>query len=146
MSVSALGETTVTLRASAKDYAPRLYRIRVRRVANLSDEARALRSTSTASYAAIASDIQNRKNWKVVLEGSISELGGSSHSTLFLLDAKSGCKKTPCLARVLYGRPPSFARGDRVSVFGRVTGEVEGPRTGSKIPEILAEFVVKDKP
>jgi hypothetical protein len=146
MSVSALGETTVTLRASAKDHAPRLYRIRVRRVASLAEEARALRATSTASYATIATDLQNKRGWKVAFDGSIVELGATSHATLLLLDVRSGCRKSPCIARVIYGRRVGFAPGERVSVFGRVEGEVDGPRSGSKIPEIVADFVIKGSP
>jgi hypothetical protein len=143
LSVSALGETNVTLRATLPDFAPRLFTFRVRRVASLADEGRAARASATASYEAIASDIDQKRGWKVALDGSVIELGGSEHSSLFLLDVKSGCKKPPCTVKVVHGARLSLKLGDRVSVFGLVRGAVDGPRAGSQVPEVAADFVVK---
>jgi hypothetical protein len=143
LSVSALGETNVTLRATLPDFAPRLFTFRVRRVASLADEGRTARASATASYEAIASGIDQKRGWKVALDGSVIELGGSEHSSLFLLDVKSGCKKPPCTVKVVHGAHLSLKPGDRVSVFGLVRGAVEGPRAGSQVPEIAADFVVK---
>lgn len=143
LSVSSVGETTVTLRASAPDYAPRRYTFRVRRVASLAEEGRSVRATASTSYAAVATDIEQKRGWQVALDGNVIELGGSDHSTLLLLDVKSGCKKPPCTARVVHGARLGLTPGDRVSVFGRLRGAVDGPRAGVQVPEIVADFVVK---
>jgi hypothetical protein len=143
LSVSALGETTVTIRATVKDLAPRLFTFRVRRVASLADEARAARASATSSYDAIASAVEQKRGWKVALDGSVIEVGGSEHSTLFLLDVKSGCTKPPCTVKVVHGAHSTLKLGDRVSVFGLLRGAVEGPRAGSQVPEVAADFVVK---
>jgi hypothetical protein len=144
LSVSSVGETTVTLRASAPDYAPRRYTFRVRRVASLAEEGRAVRASASTSYAAIADDIERKRGWLVALDGSVIERGGSEHSSLVLVDVKSGCKKPPCTARVVHGARLDLSTGDRVSVFGRLRGAVDGPRAGIKVPEIVADFVVKE--
>ena len=115
----------------------------MRRVANLADEGRAARANATASYDAIASAVDQKKGWKVALDGSVIEVGGSELSSLFLLDAKSGCKKAPCLVKVVYGARLNLALGERVSVFGVLRGAVAGPRAATQVPEVLADFVVK---
>jgi hypothetical protein len=143
LSVSALGETSVTVRATVPDFAPRLFTFRVRRVASLADEGRAARASATTSYDAIASDIEQKRGWKVALDGNVIELGGSEHASLLLLDVKSGCKKPPCTVKVVHGARLNLSPGDRVSVFGLLRGAVEGPRAGSQVPEVAADFVVK---
>lgn len=145
MNVSSVGETTIRVRASADDHAPRLFPIRVRRVASFAEEASRFRTQATASYAAIASSIEDKRGWKIALDGSVVERGNDPHSTLFLFDVTSGCSAAPCLARVEYGAPTELRAGDRVSVFGQVAGAVDGPRRGTKIPEIEADFIVKGK-
>ncbi len=59
------------------------------------------------------------------------------------MDVQSGCAHAPCLARVNYGAPYSLSQGDKFSAFGEVLGLVDGPRSGSKIPEIRADFLIK---
>lgn len=145
LSVSALGETSVSVRASAPDFAPRSFSFRVRRVANLADEGRAARASATASYDAIATALEQKRGWKVALDGSVIEVGGSELSSLFLLDVKSGCKTPPCLVKVVHGAHLTLALGERVSVFGVLRGAVAGPRSGTQVPEVLADFVVKGR-
>jgi hypothetical protein len=36
-----------------------------------------------------------------------------------------------------------LSAGDKLSAFGEVVGVVDGPRSGSKIPEIRADFLLK---
>ncbi|MFZ5894091.1 MAG: hypothetical protein ACOY0T_23725 [Myxococcota bacterium] len=142
LAISAVGESNVTLRASAPEHAPRMYTFRVRRVASLAEEARALRATATQSYANIAGNIEGSRGTPVALDGSVSEIGGDEYSTLLLLDTKSGCRAAPCLTKVVHGARLPLKTGDHVSVFGKVRGAVDGPR-GSKLPEVFADFVLK---
>ena len=143
MNVSSVGATTVTLRSTAPDHAPRLFPLEVRRVQSFAQEAAKLRTQVTTSYASIETDLDRKRDWKVALDGSVLERSNLEHSTLFLFDVKSGCQKTPCLARVAYGAKSELVPGDKIGVFGRVQGAVDGPRKDSKIPEISADFVLK---
>lgn len=145
MLVSSIGETTITVRAAAPDQAPRLFPIRIRRVASLAQEAVKVRTRATTSYAVIANDPQSKRGWEIALEGSVLEQTNLGYSTLVLFEAVSGCRKPPCLSRVVYRRPTQLSAGERVSVFGRVTGAVEGPQKGALIPEVLADFILSER-
>lgn len=146
MSVSALGETTVTVRADAKDQAPRLVPVRVRRVQSLAAEAAGLRSRAASAYAAIEKASDAEKGLAVALDGTVVESRAEAFTTVLLIDVKTGCTSPPCLARVAVGEKLAFKEGSGVSVFGAVTGSVNGPRPGSHIPAIAADFVLKGRP
>jgi len=143
MNVSAPGETTITLRATSKNGAPRLFPLRVRRVDSLTREAERLRPQATSSYATIAEQPETKRGWAVALDGTVVDARSENYSTVIVLDVSGGCTRGPCLARVTYGAPFTLARGDKLSVFGAVDGVVEGPRTGSKIPQVRADFLLK---
>ncbi|HEX3777454.1 MAG TPA: hypothetical protein VHV51_23445 [Polyangiaceae bacterium] len=143
MNVSAPGETTIMLRATSKDSAPRLFPLRVRRVDSLAKEAERLRPLSTNSYATIADQTDAKRGWAVALDGSIVDARTENYSTVIVMDVQSGCARAPCLARITYGAPFTLARGDKLSVFGSLDGVVDGPRTGTKIPQIRADFLLK---
>jgi hypothetical protein len=145
MTVSSTGETSIVLRASAPNHAPRLVSIRVRRVLDLADEAKAFKARATTSYAELASDPQNKRGNLVALDGEINELKSESYSSVILLEVRKGCSAPPCLVRVVHGARLALERRDRITVCGQLAGAVEGPRTGTKIPEVTADFVVQAK-
>jgi len=146
MSVSALGETNITVRADAKDQAPRLVPVRVRRVQSLSAEGTAMRASATTAYSAIERDPDTQRGLAVALDGSVVEARVDAFTTVLLMDVKSGCSHTPCLARVAVGEKTPLKEGSGVSVFGTVTGAVDGPHQGTRIPAIAADFVLKGRP
>jgi len=146
MSVSALGETTVTVRADAKDQAPRLVPVKVRRVQSLGAEAAAIRTRAASAYAAIEKASDAERGLAVALDGTVVESRAEAFTTVLLLDVKNGCTSPPCLTRVAVGEKLSLKEGSNVSVFGAVTGNVSGPRAGSRIPAIAADFVLKGRP
>jgi len=146
MSVSALGETNVIVRADAKDQAPRLVPVKVRRVQSLAAEAASLRTRATTSYAALQAAPEGQRGLAVALDGSVVEARAEAFTTVVLLDVKSGCGAPPCLARVNVGEKLALKQGGVVSVFGSVTGAVDGPRAGTRIPAIAADFVLKGRP
>jgi hypothetical protein len=146
MSVSSLGETNIMVRADAKDQAPRLVPVRVRRVQSLAAEAAARRANATSDYSAVARDPDAQHGLAVALDGSVVEARVDAFTTVLLLDVKSGCAAAPCLARVSLGEKTPFKEGTAVSVFGSVTGAVEGPHQGTRIPAIFADFVLKGRP
>jgi hypothetical protein len=143
MAVSAAGETAVAVRASAPEYAPRIVTFRVRRVNSLVEAGRAERAHSVTSYSTLVANLEEQRGKAVALDGNVIEIGSVAPSTLFLLDTKSGCTKPPCITKVVYGGRLRLTLGDRVSVFGPVRGVVDGPRAGSRVPEVAADFVVK---
>jgi len=143
MNVSAPGETTIIIRASSKDNAPRLFPLRVKRVDSLAREAERVRQRATSNYAAIADQAENKRGWSVAWDGVSVDARTENYNTVIVMDVQGGCSRPPCLARVTYGAPFSLAPGDKFSAFGEVVGLVDGPRSGSKIPEIRADFLLK---
>jgi len=143
MNVSAPGETTIIVRATNKDTAPRLFPLRVKRVDSLQREAERVRQRATSNYAAIADQAEIKRGWAVALDGVTVEARTENYNTVVVMDVQGGCTHAPCLARITYGAPYSLAQGDKFSAFGEVLGVVEGPRSGSKIPEIRADFLLK---
>lgn len=146
MSVSALGETNISVRADAKDHAPRLVPVRVRRVQSLATEAAAVRAKATTSYSAIEGDPDAQRGIAVALDGSVVEARVDAFTTVLLMDVKSGCAHAPCLARVAVGEKAPLKEGSGVSVFGAISGAVDGPHQGTRIPAITADFVLKGRP
>jgi len=140
MNVSSEGVTTIVVRAEAKDQAPRLVRVRVRRVANLADHAATFRQSATSDYASVAGGASPGQ--AVALDGEVLEARVDGEVTLLLLEIKEGCASAPCLAKVVHGAKLDVQRGATVGAFGRLRGLVDGPRSGVRIPELLAEFVV----
>ena len=143
MNVSAPGETTITIRATSKDTAPRLFLLHVKRVDSLAKEAERVRQRATSSYAAIADQAEGKRGWAVALDGSAVDTRTDNYNTVIVMDVQGGCAHGPCLARVTYGAPFSIARGDKFSAFGEVSGVVDGPRSGTRIPDIHADFLIK---
>ena len=142
MNVSAEGDTTVIVRATAPDRAPRLQPIRVRRVRSLRQAAQQAANRATRTYAAIATGINSKRGWAVALEGVVMDARAQGHTSVILLDVTRGCPQRPCLARVLHGAKFHADRGTRITAYGRLLGAVEGPRSNSKIPEVHADFVL----
>ncbi len=146
MGVSAEGETTVVVRAVAPDQAPRLVPVKVRRVSSFAAESERVRPQATTSYSAIARPADAQRGIFVLLDGSVVEARVENFTTVFLMEVKSGCAEAPCLLRVTWGSKGALAEGDAVSVFGTLSGAVDGPRSGTKIPSITASFVAKVRP
>ena len=143
MNVSAPGETTIVIRATSKDTAPRLFPLRVKRVDSLAHEAERVRLRATSNYAAIADQAESKRGWAVTLEGTVIDARTENYNTVVVMDVRSGCTHAPCLARITYGAPYSLSRGDKLSAFGEVAGLVDGPRSGTRIPDVHADFLIK---
>jgi hypothetical protein len=143
MNVSAPGETTIIIRATSKDSAPPLFPLRVKRVDSLAKEAERVRQRATSNYAAIADQAETKRGWAVALDGSAVDARTENYNTVIVMEVQSGCVHAPCLARITYGAPFSISRGDKLSAYGQVAGVVEGPRSGTRIPEVHADFLIR---
>jgi hypothetical protein len=141
MNVSSVGETTIVVRAEGKDHAPRLVRVKVKRVASLKDAGAAFRQSATTDYASL-SPPDEKKGLSVALDGEVNDARMDGEVTHVLLEVKAGCASAPCLAKITYGGRFDTKHGASLSAFGHLLGSVEGPRTGNRIPEIAAEFLL----
>jgi len=146
MSVSSAGETTINVRGSATDHAPRLVPVKIRRVESLLDEAKRLKGVSRTAFSDFAFNIDKKKGSTLLIDARVLESRTDSHTTVILANVASGCKQDPCLARVIYGAKLSLKKDEAITVSATVVGMVDGPRTGTKLPELQADFVVKGAP
>jgi hypothetical protein len=142
MSVDAVGETTIVLRAQAPDLAPRWVQLRIKRVEDLKKEAELFRQTGTDQYGSYAQNIGTKVGMAVVADGIVEQSAQDGQTTMILLDAQNGCKQGPCLVRLVYGGALDLKPHTKLSAFGRISRAVEGTRPGSKIPEIQVEFLL----
>jgi hypothetical protein len=142
MSVDAVGETTIELRAQAPDRAPRWVQLRIKRVEDLKKEAVLFRQTATDQYGAYAHKIDAKVGMAVVADGVVEQSAVDGQSTLILLDVQNGCAQAPCLVRLVHGGALELKPRSKLSAFGRISRAVDGVRPGSKVPEIQVEFLL----
>lgn len=141
MSVSAIGDTTVSVRASAPGRAPRFFPIRVKRVASLAAEAAAFERRAQGSYAAIADAVEQKVGWAVVLEGKLTEVKSDGYVSSLLLEVDKGCRTPPCLVRLALGERTSLAVGAGVTAYGYLAGKTAEADGGRGLPEVRVEFL-----
>lgn len=146
MSVSSAGETTIVVRASSQDHAPRLVPVRIRRVESLAQETQRLKGESRTPYASFGTAADKNKGQSVLFDAVVVETRTDSHTTVLLLNVTSGCGGGNCLARVIYGARLSLKKDQAVTVSGTLAGAVDGPRAGTQIPELRADLVVRKTP
>lgn len=136
------GDNTFVVRSTLKDHAPRLVHVAVRRSDNLERDAALARAMAQGSYADLLSAGDAAAGRSVAIEGQLFDLRHDGYSSVLLVDVKGGCKKAPCLAKVVYGVETQLEKGRALKAFGKVVRFVDGPRTGQRIPEIRADLVV----
>jgi hypothetical protein len=140
MTVSTPGETRVIVRAAAPGLAPRLVPVHVRRVTSLKDEAVRLRAGALDRYEGITG--AGALGQRVAIDGELSEVRAERHTSVLLLEMGTGCTNEPCLLRVVHGVKLRVQKGQKVSVFGKVTGNVQGLAEGRSIPQVHADVVL----
>jgi hypothetical protein len=145
MNVSSQGRTTVVVRASAAERAPRLVPIDVSRVASLADEAARERKRALVGYDALEKASSGKQGVTVVVDGKVMEARAESYSSIMLIDVARGCTRSPCVVRVISGSKLDLDSGDAVTVVGETVGLVDGPRRDQKIPELRAKFVLQGR-
>jgi hypothetical protein len=138
MNVSAVGATTIEVRAKTPGMAPRLYAIAVRRVDSLDAAAKELASQATLKAADLMSNASVGK--PIVLAGQVVEARKQGYQTVMLLDV-DGCNepKAACRVRLVQGDDRGAREGDAIRVFGTVSREA----TNGAPPEVLVDFTRK---
>ena len=137
-----LGENSFTVRSTLKDHAPRLIKVGVRRSDNLEREAALAEATAQTSYPEVLRVGDSSIGRSLALEGQLFDLRHDGYSSVLLVDVKNGCKKAPCLAKVIYGIETALDKGRNLKAFGKVVRFVDGARKGERIPEVRADLVV----
>jgi hypothetical protein len=138
----AVGENSFTVRSTLKDHAPRLVKVSVRRSDNLQREAALARTMAQTSYPEVLRVGDDSVGRSLALEGQLFDLRHDGYTSVLLVDVKNGCKKAPCLAKVLYGTESNLEKGQSLKAFGKVVRFVDGARSGERIPEVRADLVV----
>jgi hypothetical protein len=137
----ALGDRTVAVRAETAALVARTVHVTIRRVASLEQEAKAFERQPTVGYDDAMKDLKAATGQPMVVEGEVIDARGSGHRTLVLVDDKRGCRKGPCLARVIVGRDVALARGVTLRAWGRVARAYPVPGGGA-VPEVEADFIL----
>jgi hypothetical protein len=142
MNVSSIGATQIEVRAKLAGMAPRLTRIKVRRVDSLETAAREFASESPLKYAALGSDIARHAGKAIVVSGQVIDVKRDNHRTIMLVDVgpSAGCKG--CSARLVQGANNPAQPGDQLTAYGRVVRAVRLP-SGVDVPEVEVDFTVK---
>jgi hypothetical protein len=141
-----VGDNAFVVRSTLKDHAPRLVKVSVKRSQDLEREAALARAMAQSSYADVIQNGDAAAGRSVALAGQLYDLRHDGYSSVLLVDVKDGCKKGPCLAKVIYGVETQLAKGRDLKAFGKVVRFVDGPRTGQRIPEVRADLVVAGAP
>lgn len=136
------GDNSFTVRSTLKDHAPRLVKVAVRRSDDLEREAARQRAAAQSSYAELVRAPDASVGRSVWLDGQLFDARRDGYTSVLLVDVKSGCKKAPCLAKLLYGVETNFEKGRSLKAFGKLLRFVDGPRTGERIPELRADLVL----
>ena len=137
-----VGDNAFMVRATLQDHAPRLIQVTARRSDDLERDAALARSMAQASYADAVKAPEASVGRSLWLEGALFDARHDGYSSVLLIDVKSGCKKSPCLAKVIYGVETAWDKGRTLKASGKLLRFVDGPRSGERIPEVRAELVV----
>jgi len=143
MRVERMGETEVRVRAISKDFAPRSVVFKVKRVANLEEEARVFASTVALKPEVLFADAASNTGKTVQLNGDVIDARVQGSLTIALLDAEKACSKPPCLVRLVVGAPEGVAKGDQLRVFGRLS-RVFSEGSSKAVPEVDVDFFIKN--
>jgi hypothetical protein len=144
VSLSALGDRVIDVRGGTAALSPRTVHVTVKRVSSLTDEARAFEAQNPIGYDNAVADLSGNAGRPIVVEGEVFESRGSAHRTLMLVDDRRGCRKGPCMARVVVGRDIGVARGESIRAYGRVA-RAFATTSGQSVPEVEADFVLRAK-
>jgi hypothetical protein len=142
MNVSSIGATQIEVRAKLAGMAPRLTRIKVRRVDNLDTAAREFAAESPITYAALGADIARQAGRPIMLGGQVIDVKRENHKTNMVLDVgpSVGCKG--CVAHLVQGANNPVQTGEQITAYGRVRRAVRAAG-GADVPEIEVDFTVK---
>ncbi|HVZ32456.1 MAG TPA: hypothetical protein VG963_08520, partial [Polyangiaceae bacterium] len=139
MSIDAVGETKVTVRANQPGLAPRFASFRLERVANLAAAA-AVRRRGALAVSEASRDPSAHLGSTVWVHGKVAEVRPDGHRLLLLVEADGDCAGQ-CLVRLTYGGLREIARGSSVTAIGKLERAV-GVAGGAAVPEIEVSLLL----
>jgi hypothetical protein len=139
-----LGDRTVDVRGGAGALFPRTVHVALSRVASLAEAAKTFEQQQPLGYDLVMSNVAGQIGKPMVVEGPVLESRAAGHRTLALVDDKRGCKKSPCLTRVIIGADMALAHGEVLHAYALVARSITGA-AGQTIPEVESLFVVRGK-
>lgn len=137
--IEQMGPATVQVRATAKDQAPRIVSFTVDRVSDLESSAKQFSSTAKLELSSLLADPKAHAGEPVVLTGEVLDSRVQGYETVVLFDAQEGCRKSPCLVRVMRAGNEPLPKGQKLRVFGHVVGIYEAKGTAAA-PEVDMDF------
>jgi hypothetical protein len=141
----AVGDHVIEVHGGTQELTPRSVHVPVSRVASLLDAAKAFeQQRAPIGYDTVMSDLAGKTGQAIVVEGKVLDARGSGHRGLVLIDDKRGCKKGPCLARVVIWGDLALAPGDSVRAYG-VVARAFTTAAGQTVPEVDSQFALKGK-
>lgn len=128
MTISKLGERVITVRSTVPGRAPRLVRRRIRRVANLEQEALSSARSIPSSLDEVSSQGGPRSGARFALRGSAKEVGVVGHGTHLVIKTDS-CSLANCDVGVQFGGSTDVAVGEQVLVIGQWADDADSARS-----------------
>jgi hypothetical protein len=141
LKIPGMGLADVPLRASAHGMAPRLHSLRVKLVKSLAEEAKEAEATRKVGFGDVASRGEGARGQLVAWKAEVISAAAQPNQIAAIVEVATGCPKKPCRARVVIPGGAALNTGEKVSIYGRVTGQVVAGE--SKLPDLEADFVVK---
>jgi hypothetical protein len=142
--LSAVGDKALEIVAASPPNAPRSVKVKVTRVASLTDAAKGEDAQNPVGYDAFGAEPEKKIGTKVMVEGDVVDARATAGHTVLLIEDKKHCAKgASCLVRVVHGDEDKAARGDIVRAYGHVLGSVTA--SGKTVPDIEASLVLPIK-
>lgn len=144
MNVSSVGSTQIEVRAKVAGMAPRITKIKVRRVDSLETAAKDFAAEAPIPFAALSPSVNQQAGKAIVVSGQVLDVQHEGRRTVMILDvsASGGC--AGCSARLIQGAETTTQTGDTITAYGHVLRAVRIPERG-EIPEIQVDFTLKGK-
>ena len=142
--LAAVGDKPLEIVASSLPLAPRIAKVKVTRVASLTDAAKGEDAQNPLAYDAFGAEPASKVGQRAVVEGEIIDVRPTAGHTVLLVEDKKKCPKgASCLVRIIHGEEDKVARGETVRVYGRILGSVTA--SGKTVPDIEASLVLPVK-
>jgi hypothetical protein len=135
------GLADVPLRASAHGMAPRLHNLRVKLVKSLAEEAREAEASRRVGFGDVVARGDGARGQQVAWKAEVISAAAQPNQIAAVVEVATGCPKKPCRARVVIPGGAPLNTGEKLGIYGRVTGQVTSG--DAKLPDLEADFVVK---
>jgi hypothetical protein len=143
--LAAENEVTYELVAQAENLAPRRAKVKVRHTASLEQRAKTLLAEGPLPWKSIVEGSDADLGKLSVVEGEVLKAQPGPGQTLLLIENRRGCEQgSACVVRVVHAGKLATAEKQTVTVYGRLGKPFAS--TGTKVPELHADFLLEKRP